>query len=84
MCILSKSKELYYSQEDIDNINKNGGNLIIVNKKIYDISNIINYHPGGKDCLIKKIGQDCTKDLNFHSSKVKKILNKLYVGKLKK
>ena len=83
MCTNNKNK--YYSKEDINNINNTTRyKLIIVNNKIYDISELIDIHPGGKDCLLKKIGQDCTRDLNFHTNKTKKLLKKLYVGKLKK
>ena len=45
--------------------------LIYANGKIYDISELIKKHPGGENCLIKKVGKDCSKDYNFHSKKGK-------------
>ena len=82
MCIRKKVK--YFTQEEIDNINDNGGYLIIVNNNIIDIKRLINNHPGGNNCLIKKLGTDCTKDLNFHSKSALKILKTLEIGRFKK
>jgi len=83
MCI--NKKPVYFSQEDINELNNNNNNnLIIVNNKIYDISVIINNHPGGKECLLRNLGKDCTKDLNFHSKQTRKLLKKLYIGEYKK
>lgn len=68
------------SMEKIDDLIKDGKIIIIVKKKVYDITNFKNLHPGGKDCLIKKNGTDCTSDLNFHSKKAKKMLSLFYIG----
>jgi 4-hydroxysphinganine ceramide fatty acyl 2-hydroxylase len=83
MCINKKNN--YYSQEDINNLNNNHNcKLIIVNNNVYDITSVINFHPGGKECILNKLGKDCSKDLSFHSKQTKQLLKKFYVGKFKK
>jgi cytochrome b involved in lipid metabolism len=72
--------------EEIENFIKTNRNIIIVNKKVYDITLLVqkNNHPGGIDCLIKKNGKDCTEDLMmFHSRKAKELLKYFYIGDLK-
>ena len=56
-----------YTIDDINNINKNGGKLILIGKKVLDISELLDNHPGGNNCLLKKLGTDCSKDINYHS-----------------
>ncbi len=57
--------------------------IIYANGKTYDASKIIKNHPGGEKCLLRKIGQDCTKDYNFHSKKGKKEWKKYEINKKK-
>ena len=66
-----------YTHQEITNINNAGGKLILVGKKVLDISELIDIHPGGTNCLIKKLGTDCTKDMKFHSASAKKLIKKL-------
>ena len=69
-----------YTIDDINNINKNGGKLILVGKKVVDISELLDIHPGGNNCLLKKLGTDCTKDMKFHSKNANKLIKKLSIG----
>lgn len=42
---------------------KNGKPIwIIFKNSIYDVSNYLNKHPGGKKILLEYAGRDCTKD----------------------
>ena len=55
--------------------------LIYANGKRYDISELIKKHPGGENCLIKKVGKDCSKDYDFHSKKGKNEWKKYEIRK---
>jgi cytochrome b involved in lipid metabolism len=58
-------------------------NLIVANKNVYEISELFDIHPGGKNCLIKHLYQDCTIDYNFHSRYGKLNWKKYKIGVLK-
>ena len=82
---MSKTKYTKYTIDDINNINNNSDSdskLILIGKKVVDITILIDNHPGGNNCLLKKLGTDCTKDMKFHSASAKKLIKKLTIGKL--
>lgn len=55
---------------------------IIINDKVYDVSEFVNEHPGGDEIIVEFFGQDCTQDFEDigHSPDAQKTLKKLYVG----
>ena len=55
---------------------------LMANKRVYDVTRMISYHPGGRDILFSKIGRDCTKDYLFHSKEGRKIWVKYCIGYL--
>jgi len=57
---------------------------IIINNKVYNITNYLTIHPGGKNILLQCAGKDCTEYFNSinHSKKAKKELEKYYIGEL--
>jgi cytochrome b involved in lipid metabolism len=59
------------SEKDIE---KKSSDPIIfyVGSKKYDVTNFLDKHPGGKNCLIKKNGQDVKEDFEYHSRRAKK------------
>ena len=71
-----------YNINEINEENKNEPRYIIMDKKIYDIKNLIFDHPGGNKCLYNKCStlEDCKIDFDFHSKLAKTIWNKLLVG----
>eukprot|EP00124_Ichthyophonus_hoferi_P001772 Ihof_evm5s102 gene=Ihof_evmTU5s102 len=58
--------------------------LVIVNKGIYDVTDYLNVHPGGKKLLLKNSGQDATADFEagFHSQIARMLLDHLKVGQV--
>lgn len=51
---------------------------------IYDATDFIKVHPGGENCILKKSGGvvDCSRDMNFHSSRAIKLWKDRRVGRL--
>jgi cytochrome b involved in lipid metabolism len=69
-----------YTRKEIAIHNKLPECWIIVDKKVYDITYLIetNQHPGGIKCLKRKAGQDCSTDLAFHSKFVREFYLKQF------
>lgn len=44
-------------------------NYIVCGASVYDIEPILDCHPGGRDCLLRRGGgkEDCLRDFYFHS-----------------
>lgn len=62
---------------------KNGQSLIMAHAKVYDATTFLKCHPAGPRAILKKVGQDCTIDYDFHSTKARKeIWGPLQVGRL--
>lgn len=67
------------------NLRQNPNSIwILANGYIYDVTNFIEHHPGGKEALLKRNGCDCTIDYEFHSSFAKKMWSKFKIGKINK
>ncbi|KAK5582923.1 hypothetical protein RB653_004512 [Dictyostelium firmibasis] len=72
-----------YSIEEVSKHNKKDDCWIIVNNKVYDMTEYLLYHPGGPNLLFKCAGKDATDDFEgmFHSRNAKAILERFYIGK---
>jgi len=57
---------------------------LVVGDNIYDATEYISIHPGGKMSILKKAGgaSDCSEDFRFHSKQGRLMWKKYYVGKL--
>ena len=66
----------------------NSGRLCVVNDgKVYDITDFVSKHPGGREILEEHSGQDVTQamkthDSHEHTSTAYKMLDKYYIGHL--
>lgn len=57
--------------EDVQSHNNENDAWVIINKKIYDITNFLSHHPGGKMILLKASGTDATDDFEMlHNNNV--------------
>eukprot|EP00428_Durinskia_dybowskii_P049297 CAMPEP_0170348508 /NCGR_PEP_ID=MMETSP0116_2-20130129/75527_1 /TAXON_ID=400756 /ORGANISM="Durinskia baltica, Strain CSIRO CS-38" /LENGTH=147 /DNA_ID=CAMNT_0010602357 /DNA_START=12 /DNA_END=451 /DNA_ORIENTATION=+ len=54
---------------------------LVAGDSIYDATEYMQHHPGGKACILKKAGGhvDCTEDLRFHSRSGRHLWQKYYV-----
>ena len=57
---------------------------ITANNRVYDVTRLLPYHPGGNNCILKKQGKDCTNDYVFHSREGRKLWVKYCIGYLQK
>ena len=71
---------------EVNQHNKADDLLIIVQNKVYDITDFVEDHPGGADSLIRKPGQDNTEGFSGiqHPAKVWDMIQDYYVGEVKK
>jgi hypothetical protein len=57
--------------------------IFTAHNKVYDVTNFLDVHPGGRDCLIKRCSQDTSVDFDFHSPGAQKGWHQYCIGKLK-
>ncbi len=50
--------------------------------KVYDVTSFIDLHPGGRVAILKRAGQDATRDFRFHSKKGQKVWSGMEIGSL--
>lgn len=61
----------HFSKEEVARHHSKDSLWIVAGSSVYDVTSLLNNHPGGKDALLRRGGgvKDCTQDLGFHSSK---------------
>ena len=84
----SSSSLPIFSVEDVQQHNKEGDAWITHRGKVYDVSDFLERHPGGKDILLSYAGQDVTtlmtqEDIHEHTSFAYGWLGKYQIGRLK-
>jgi cytochrome b involved in lipid metabolism len=74
----------YYTQKEVSVHNKKTDCWLIANNNVYDVTRFIEKHPIGSEPIIKRAGNDCTVDYNFHSKISKKCWDEYKIGEIKK
>jgi len=72
----------YYTMEEIRKHNTENSCWLIVDNKVYDVTEIMNKHPPGKKPILNKAGGNATQDFHFHSKNTQKIWKKFCIGKV--
>ena len=76
--------DIFYTKEEVLVHNNENDCWIIINNKVYNITNYLTMHPGGKKILLQCAGKDVTeyfKDIR-HSNKAYKQLENYYIGNI--
>tara|TARA_B100001250_G_C19771568_1_gene777407 strand:+ start:1463 stop:1717 length:255 start_codon:yes stop_codon:yes gene_type:complete len=76
--------KMEYSIKEVSKHNNEYDCWLIAHNKIYNVTDFIEKHPIGSKPLIRKAGQDCTEDYDFHSKSSKKEWEKYYIGYIKR
>lgn len=71
-----------FTAEEVSKHNTLEDCWMILNGKVYDITNFISLHPGGKRSLLTFGGKDASSNIEFHSSAMLKIAKDYYIGDL--
>ncbi|KAI9093736.1 cytochrome b5-like Heme/Steroid binding domain-containing protein [Phlyctochytrium arcticum] len=60
-----------FTQEQVASHKQDSDAWVIVHGKVYDVTQFLDSHPGGKKVLLKNCGKDATKQFDqFHDAKV--------------
>jgi cytochrome b involved in lipid metabolism len=76
--------DIFYTKEEVLVHNNENDCWIIINNKVYNITNYLPLHPGGKKILLQCAGKDTTeyfKDIR-HSKKAYQLLENYYIGNI--
>ncbi|KAI4839416.1 hypothetical protein MKS88_001966 [Plasmodium brasilianum] len=73
-----------FTVEEVAKHNTEKDAWVIYNKKVYDITHYIKYHPGGEDILLEQAGKDITNYVfQYHPwVNVERILANTYIGNI--
>lgn len=76
----------FYTMCEIRKHNTADSAWLVVGSDIYDVTDYISQHPGGKTSILKKSGGafDCTEDFQFHSKHGRGVWQQYHVGKVKR
>lgn len=66
----------------LEDVKKSNKKLIVIQNKVYDVTEFMEVHPGGKQILMEQCGKDVTNMFNSvgHSKEALKLLETLQIG----
>ncbi|GJQ83587.1 cytb5 [Trypoxylus dichotomus] len=73
-----------YNWKDIKNHNSESSAWIVIHNNVYDVTQYLIQHPGGKEILLENAGTDCTEMFESvqHSKKARNELAELKIGEV--
>ena len=57
--------------------------IFFVKDRVIDATDYIGEHPGGSECMRKRVGIECEQDYNFHGKNGRKLWDEMVIGYLK-
>ena len=82
--LVDKVDNKYYTKDEVALHNSEFDCWLIIKNRVYNITDYLNKHIGGKILLLHYGGKDATIEFNRlnHTNKAKKILENYYIGDL--
>ena len=74
--------ERWYTAEEVARHNRADDLWLVVHGRVYDASAWVVQHPGGAAALLRAGGGDASRDFDFHSTRARKLWEKLLIGRL--
>nr|GFA60384.1 cytochrome b5 [Tanacetum cinerariifolium] len=77
-----KSKNKVFSLSDVSLHNNSTDCWVVINARVYDVTNFLNDHPGGENVLLDVAGKDASEEFEEvgHGSAARLMLDEYYVG----
>eukprot|EP00980_Cylindrotheca_fusiformis_P001995 scaffold443_cov125-Cylindrotheca_fusiformis.AAC.44 len=82
---VSRDGVRYFTMCQVRRHNNINSAWLLVGDKIYDATEYLHIHPGGKTSILRKAGgaYDCSEDFRFHSKSGRRLWQKFFIGKLR-
>lgn len=78
-----KTRNRKYSLDEIEDLRKKGRIILIANKRVYDVSEYIDIHPGSREAILRNMYNEDNKDsYNFHSNNGQSLWEDYFIGVL--
>mmetsp|Transcript_13073 Transcript_13073/g.15868 ORF Transcript_13073/g.15868 Transcript_13073/m.15868 type:complete len:273 (-) Transcript_13073:488-1306(-) len=82
-CLMVEPRVGFYRQDQVEKHCRPDDCWIIAHGIVYDVTRYIAKHPGGAQSILRRAGQDCSNDFDFHSSySKKKLWRRHQIGRL--
>lgn len=69
-----------YTMEEVAQHNRLDDCWVVLNGKVYDLTEYAQFHPGGTHALERWAGTDASENIHFHSSKMLKLASRYVIG----
>jgi cytochrome b involved in lipid metabolism len=78
-----KTRNRKYSLDEIEDLRKKGRIILIANKRVYDVSEYIDIHPGSREAILRNMyNEDNKESYNFHSNNGQSLWEDYFIGVL--
>ena len=78
-----KTRNRKYSLDEIEDLRKKGRIILIANKRVYDVTEYIDIHPGSREAILRNMyNEDNKESYNFHSNNGQSLWEDYFIGVL--
>ncbi len=72
----------FYTLQEVSQHNTEDSCWVVANNNVYDTTDFIRRHPGGKFAILSKAGTDVTKHFKWHSDHAKQLWALYKIGEI--